>query len=249
MRAGSTMIATAHTNGVITLEGIDANMLCLIGASVGSLPPSLKASNAVSFALKKGEQGMIAVSCCHRFKSGNAFSSERFFFFLAVKWEEGDGKPYVDLSCQWVPKDPQRIGYFFNEKLEVVIGNVVFSSAAPLGGDSKQYVNDSSLLCRYMDSKISAEQLREALRSTPESLEQKLAKAEADNQEMSKVFKNQLAEMIGETSKMSRQVEILKTEVVLYKGLALRLRDAVKKQWFTRPEVARALLAFSEVKE
>ena len=165
MRASSLVVATAHTNGIITLEGIDQTAVNIVGASIGNLPVESYQSNAQSFSIKQGEKGMVALEVSYRSGMGKNSQSNSYTFFLGVKWEDGQEKPRIDLQNQWIPEDPTRLGWFYFQSLEVVIDGTTYSSITDYsqGKDGKHHVKDTNLLCRYMDSKVTAEELREAL--------------------------------------------------------------------------------------
>jgi FtsZ-binding cell division protein ZapB len=164
MRVNSLVVATAHINGIITLEGIDRNEVKIVGASVGSLPGDNQASNTFSFSIKKGEKGMVALVVIQKYGTRKNSDSESYQYLLGVKWEEGQEKPHIDLQSQWVPEDPTRLGCYYYDNLEVVIDGITYSGS-PYASEKegKRQVKDANLLCQYMDSKISAAYFRETI--------------------------------------------------------------------------------------
>ena len=80
MRASSLVVATAHTNGIITLEGIDQTAVNIVGASIGNLPVESYQSNAQSFSIKQGEKGMVALEVSYRSGMGKNSQSNSYAF-------------------------------------------------------------------------------------------------------------------------------------------------------------------------
>lgn len=161
MRANSLVGASAYPNGVIVIEGLQGRKVKVTGGSVGNIPPNDHYSSSASFSLKPGESGMVLLFV---YEERGRRDTTTYDFFLPVKWEDGQDKPYIDLQNRWVPTTPDRMAYLSYESLEVKIGDIIYSTSHYIGKDSlKRGVKDVSLLCRFIDGKISLEELEEAI--------------------------------------------------------------------------------------
>ncbi len=258
MRANNLVAAITHPNGVVILEGVNSNSVHIIGASVGNLPPTSHSSNSFSFSIKRGEKGMVALVVY----VPNGKSGSTYYFFLGVKWGEEKEKPHIDLENQWVPEDPERLGCFYYDNLEVVIGGLTYSTRPYTKLEpQKRCVHDRSLLCRYMDSKLGVEELKEAMGAPAKEVKasEELVKAQAEIARL-----NSLVESCGQAlDHMTRecysavqerdrwrrcadQSSINAEEYMAWKSAAISLEGAVKKQWFKSKAVDRALQGFPQ---
>jgi hypothetical protein len=94
---------------------------------------------------------------------------EFFDFTLEVSWPEGTVFPWIELKKQWVPEDPKRLIRHNWDAVEVRVDGVVYSSHKEAVRDGNIFAN-ADLICRYADSKITAEEFLTAV-NTPTTVQ------------------------------------------------------------------------------
>ncbi|MDP3784861.1 MAG: hypothetical protein Q8R12_02175 [bacterium] len=136
--------------------------LYLIGSN---LPVSVSPGVGVdSFAVccDKGEQGVIAVRVKKTTFHAKFVEHQDFSYILPVRRSAGGIR--VDLELPWVPSQ-DRLGQVYEDRLEVKIGEDIFTTAVAFSGKpGYRYVSDSNLFCRYLmeEAEASAEKMEEA---------------------------------------------------------------------------------------
>ncbi len=245
MRANQVLVATAHGNGIITLSGMHENKLVIVGASIGNMPGENYYSNSHSFSIEKGQTGMVAVIVQTREGTGKHQRTDSCSFFLGVSWENKEGSaPKIVLDAEWVPSDPGRLGCFYFDNVETVIDGITYSTSVHSKDDArKRYVPNANLICRYMDSKIDAAALDEAIGAPAkqaaelERLRNENAALRSQNEQLDRTRLNNEALVTGLRAALRRQI----TNLAIWKMALVGLKIAVSKQWFQSKAVKAAL--------
>lgn len=233
MRPDNVLVATQN-EGCILLSGVQEDQIVLVGST---MPTSLRTGTTSSMFILHPvpeQSGMVAINVISG-RFGDKRYPKNFEFMLSVTWQD---KPFVDLENQFVPA-PGIYGQAVREHMEVRIDNVVYTDYEHLCGQNPKtrLVPDPDLLCRYLASQATAEEVIAAAEARTEevSLREALKKSQEDSWHWQQ-------KVLGLQEKLEKSDTVLH----LWRGAAQGLRSAVHSQLFVNKAVRAKLAAYPD---
>lgn len=156
MRVPKNFLSPSKGVGTITLKAWDRYQISLLGTTVPAsvISEGYNARHSeITFAPRKGQKGIVAITMCHPQKATEDFILEVDFM--------GD-EPYVNLDNVWSPS-AHRMGQISNEDIRVFINEEWYrTSHNPHTKDSMTIVPNGDILLQYLYGEISRTKVEEA---------------------------------------------------------------------------------------